>query len=59
MKTNKKQLWLCVEHGCKFVIEANNFQEAYDGAMEYGGHVVGKFDEQTGRTRIAPELVWG
>ena len=59
MKTNNRQAWLCVEHGCKFILRADNFQEAYDGAMEYGGHVVGKFDEQTGRTRIAPELVWG
>ena len=58
MKTNRK-VWLCVEHGSKFIIEADNFQEAYDAAMEYGGHVVGMFDEQTGRTRIAPELTWG
>ena len=58
MKTNRK-VWLCVEHGSKFIIEADNFQEAYDAAMEYGGHVVGMFDEQTGRTRIDPELTWG
>lgn len=59
MKNNKKKLWLCVEHGCKFVIEAESFQEAYDGAMEYGGHVVGIYNEKTGHTRVAPELIWG
>jgi len=59
MKNNKKKLWLCVEHGCKFVIEAESFQEAYDGAMEYGGHVVGIYNENTGKTQIASELTWG
>ena len=57
MKTTKK--WLCVEHGNKFLIDADNYQEAYDAAMEYGGHVIGIYNETTGHTRIAPELTWG
>lgn len=59
MSTNKKLAWLCVEHGSKFILRAEDFQEAYDGAMEYGGHVVGIYNEKTGHTRIAPELIWG
>ena len=57
MKTTKK--WLCVEHGNKFLIDADNYQEAYDAAREYGGHVIGIYNETTGHTRIAPELTWG
>ena len=57
MKTTKK--WLCVEHGCKFTIEADNYDEAYEGAMGYGGHVIGEYNDQTGRHKIDPNIVWG
>jgi hypothetical protein len=57
MKTTKK--WLCVEHGAKFLLSADNYQEAYEGAMGYGGHVIGEYNEQTGRHKIDPNIVWG
>lgn len=42
MENQKK--FLCIEHGEYFIIEAETFEEAREGAALYGGECIGEYE---------------
>ena len=42
-----KQLYLCIEHGVHFTVEAESFSEAKAIALGYGGEAIGAISELT------------
>ena len=42
-----KKLYLCIEHGVHFTVEAESMKQARQYALEYGGEAIGAINELT------------